>query len=527
MLTSIRKNPNVRLHGQGLLSHLLRQQELLTKIIVGHGGQILVQSESWEDYWAPFNDIDDQVLHDTISALKSTWMKYIAQHFPAEVRLSYCYHYFKLLDIITSKYTSDKQLLSHVLSFECFAISDVTTQQTALAAGTTTTRNPCYLLAKLKFPGAIEDSQYLPVITCPALCQKEIFYHYRQHKLPGDNSGTMLLYLAADLQNRLQSFSIINECESELWQATDPRVDDRADLIARRIIVPYLTQRGITSGTYDSTIEFVDLGAGSGHLTARICQELVQLRQVSYSHPCFRIVLIDLTSNHPARFFSSKSLRQVSDSFYSIGVDYQQWFMNEQRLPLKTGLRIGLVIRFLHNFSHFSIATVPFNRFSQSDQQVLVTGSYLPSHCLHSDEASSDKLIVSTTYFKEEQGHGYWQPSLSPFNHGLYLLKHPELSLHNPTDCIYTPIRHFNNNCLLTPNGGSIISKMLEDCDAVIIQDLDLTPDDLQLHCEQQALHHIAVFDTRKMLRLRNYHSYFIVHEDDPALSKLKGERLW
>ena len=527
MITSAKQNSNVKLYGRGLLTHLLGQQQLVTQIIVGRGGQIIAQAESWDDYWAPLYNIDDRVLHEAISALKIAWMKYIKHHFPAEERKDYCFNYFNLLDVVTTRYATKTHLLSRVLGFECFAISPANTEGITLAAGTTTTRNPCYLLVKLKLPDAIEDSQYLPIITCPTAHRGEIFYHYRQHKLPVDDSGSILLYVATDLRNRLQSFSIVNECESGLWQATDPRVDDRAEQIAGQIIIPYLQQRAIALGTKDSTIDFIDLGAGSGQLTARICQELIQSLTMSDSNPCFRIYLIDLSSNPPARFFSGKALRRASDSLYSIGVDYQQWFANQQRLPLKTGLRIGLIIRFLHNLSTFTIKTCPYSRVTGSDQQILNTGSYLPSHCLHPDIASPEKLMVSNTHFEWEQGRGYWQPSLTPYYQGLILLRHPEHSVSSVENSLYLPIRFFNMNCLLTSDGDSIIARMLDDCDGIIIQDLDLRPSDLHLHCEKKALHQIAIFDTRKMLRLKDYHSYLVVRRDDPTLLQLRGERIW
>ncbi len=92
---------------------------------------------------------------------------------------------------------------------------------------------------------------------------------------------------------------------------------------------------------------------------------------------------------------------------------------------------------------------------------------------------------------------------------------------------VFLPVRTFNQQCLLTADGHSIVARMLDERSLLAIQDMDLRPQDIRLHCEQQELSHIAVLNVGKGLGLKSDYCYLVLHQDDPALATLKGERVW
>lgn len=158
-----------------------------------------------------------------------------------------------------------------MLGFECAGIvADGSGRP--VAAATTTLRNPCYLLAKLKHESALGDPQFLPLVTLPSTTSFGCFYHYRQHKLSTDSGLSLLLYLNP---RDSRCFPVVNALEGRISAGADPRADERAARIADGIVMPYL--RGTSAfgdgASGDVTeIEVVDLGSGSGILVAKLCR---------------------------------------------------------------------------------------------------------------------------------------------------------------------------------------------------------------------------------------------------------------
>ena len=108
--------------------------------------------QNWEEYWAPvisqLSPRGLQILDD----LKGSHRQYMASEFGHETMIRYCFHYFCLLEEVLSALknvyndNASSALLSKVLGFENFTIRWAN-GLTGLACGTSTIRNPCYLLA--------------------------------------------------------------------------------------------------------------------------------------------------------------------------------------------------------------------------------------------------------------------------------------------------------------------------------------------------------------------------------------------
>lgn len=532
-----------RTYGRGLFLRAIETETVISNVVVGADGHFIVETEDWHDYWTPVASIDSAEVLDALDGLHESWQKHIRSGFASDCRRELCRKYFILLDQLTAERMSKPECelrrlaLACVLGFECFGIAQAGAGELPLAAGTTTVRNPIYLLAKLRSPDAIENPQFLPLVTVSETSSGPLFYHYRQHKLSADSPASLLFFLAANRDYRRESFHVINSLEHSIGQGADPRADERAQRISQKVLMPYLAAREESeSGERETSagFELVDLGSGSGILAAEICKEIRRFQTGKGETSALRVYLIDLSLTDPSRFFSGARLRSMMDCVSSIGIDYQAWLSGNSGLSNTCGVRVALLSRFLNNLSDFTITSIPsealFSDCNASDGQESWRDC-LPSRCLGSDSAAAKYLRVSSSRLELDSGRSFTQPSLSPYFYGLSLLERPrrgDCEASTGTGHVYLPLRRFQPECLMTPDGAdSILEKLLEDCSLVIIQDADLRPTDILAHREFIKSRDVLALDMTKALGLRGHYSYALLREDDRALHALEGTRLW
>ena len=353
----------VRVHGRGALLSILEKELLLTSLKVVQGGRFIAETKDWDSYWEPLRVVGTRRVQDSLDEFHLTWRKYLRSGFSTELRREFCFRFFSLLDVFLSELREAKsyrymvQALQVMLGFECFGITAVVSPPEVLGAGTCTLRNPCYLLAKLKMPGVPDDPQFLPIITVAGTGAPELFYHYRQYALSPDSQLSLLLYPAVSERSRFESFRLINSLAGSLSYAIDPWTRKRTQRLCQGIIHPILqTHKPINADS--ASLEFIDIGAGSGNLAASLCRQVKALCESIGLSPNFRIWSVDLDLADPSRFFRSKKLRGLVDSLMFLGDDYRGWLSKPQPLPARSGLRIALVSKLFNNLSRFSIQCV-------------------------------------------------------------------------------------------------------------------------------------------------------------------------
>ena len=528
-----------RAHARGLLLTILEKEEILVRVIVGKNGRLTTQSQKWSEYWEPVFAIGNPHFLEALDSLHRVWSHYIHSGFDSGLRSDFCFRYFSLLEELLQEWKLHTQsqwlrkALHCVLGLECFGIFVAGSPGEMLAAGTSSLRNPCYLLAKLGQHGSYDDCQFLPLITVAGGEGSHQFYHYRQHRLSADSNHSLFLYLSASQKTRQKSYQIINELEHQIGKAIDPRAIGHAERIAKKIVIPYLQAHLKDSNQSTFNFELLDLGAGRGVLAAYLCREVRGFLQERGFQPRFRVWMVDLSLSKPSRFFAGDQLSRASDSLVFFGDDYRNWLSQESRLPPANGLRIGLVSRSLDSLSDFQIEA-----FSPAAVMEKITPNStnldwkkcLPSYCLNPDHPEPHSLQVSNSKIWLDSGQSFAQVSLSPYFHGLHLLSCPAaegVSLGESKDRIFLPLRSFQANYLLAKDGKSILERLLGDCSMAIILDTAMRPQDLKAHRDLVRLPDIVAIDMTKTLGLVKYQSYVLLRPDDPGLKSLAGERLW
>jgi hypothetical protein len=521
----------------GRLLGLFERVEVPTKIAIT-GGALTVSSVPWEVFWRPVLALEVAELKRSVWALREAWSDYICSGFRGQLVREYCYQYFSLLGQLVELCRSTpvrpeaRMALQATLGFECVGIVAGGLAE-PVAAATSTLRNPGYLLAKLKHGSALNDPQFLPLVTVPSTPSSGCFYHYRQHKLSTGSALSLLLYLNP---REAESFPAVNALERIISAGADPRADERAARIAHGIVIPYIkggSSLGNATPGDARGIEIVDLGSGSGILVAKLCQMIKQACLRNGERLRVRAYLLDIAPSDPTRFFRGRDLRGAVDTLTCISSDYRNWLGNSDRLPTRKGTRLAIASRFFNNLSTFGITAIDCDDFGElaglGDPQQW-WADCIPSACLRSGGSGPSSLVVSNKRLWLPGGRSFVQASLSPYFEGLQMLLPVCIDgnqCSHDGNNVFIPLRSFRHDCLLTAQGRSVLAELLADCDVVVVNDADLRPSDLISHAGQHAVPASIAIDVTRPLRLKGHFTYAIGHTNDPAMRQLKGERLW
>ena len=524
-------------YGRGVVLRALEDELILRNIIVGTDGRIGVQTQEWPEYWRPVCEAGSSQVLSSLSALREAWSAYIHSGFDRTRQREYCLRYFLLLDLLVKESVScpagkaRTHSLHTVLGFECAGVSTVNSPGQPIAAATSTFRNPCYLLAKLRSPDVVDDSGFLPLVVAAGAGRSELFYHYRQHRLAMDSEHSILTYLSTSQDRRIESFRVLNAIEHTLGEGLDPRAAERAKRIAGRILIPYLSAHA--SGGEALDVELVDVGAGSGLLASKLCQSIHQfLAEQGIPHK-LRVWMVDLVPPRPARFFSRGALRRATDSLASIGIEYRDWLADARPLPAPRGIRIGIASYLFNNLSDFAVIPVAPETIASGLPAVADRAAWAdcqPSICLLPDKRGPQSLVRTSRRIRLEAGHVYVQPSLSRFYQGLSMLSRPAgVEGESPAEGhrLFLPLRSFRSESLRASDGGNVLRKLLDECSIVVVEDADLAPRDLALHGRTALLPDSVAVDMTRALRLKKRYSYVFLHSTDKAVESLAGKRLW
>lgn len=467
--------------GVGRLLRALESPTIVRRVSV-QGDTLMTEPADWADFWRPVRDLGVPEIDGKTHALREAWHTYITSGFDAALQCSYREAYHALIvAVIEWRHRDEEHALYRMAcqrcaAFECFPFSAGAAEQ-ALVAGTTTLRNPSYLIAKSRRPRALDDSRLLPLVTVPENREGDLFYNYRQYRLSTDCSLALLLYPAVPLEMRSNSFELIGRIARQIGRGADPRVAQRARRLAHKLLLPLLVERCAEGSR--SAVEIVDVGAGTGALAAALCEHLVRSPLVSAR---FRLQLVDLELARPSRFFAGPNLRRATDSVTSWRDDYRRWLSRTGRDLPAAGVRIAVLSKVLNNLSQFSLDTCRTHVLSSHQGEPLVYYEAL-------------RVAVGRAGKIRDPG------------------------------VVTVPTRILDPACLCDDSGESIVRRLLDFCHYVIIEDADLKPGDLRRHGRQLSQGSMAI-DLSRALRMVANHVYLIARSGEPV-PPLGGSRLW
>ncbi len=525
---------------RGQIKKILLSEDILVNVLIDWYGQPTFIKQNWKEYWVPvmpqLSSTGLQILDD----LKVARQQYIASKFSRKTMIRYCFHYFCLLEEVlralenVCNENATSTLLSKVLGFENFTIqwSD---GSSGLACGTSTIRNPCYLLAKIKQPQAYNDPKFLANITGPDISnpnEGRLFYHYRQYKIDNEFGISLLLYPAVALSHRADSFTLIESLTSGFSGKSDPRSKQRSEILADLAISPFLS--GMFSKAkpdFAQEVSFVDIGSGNGALASNIWRQMLKTQPYVAQNCKLACSMVGLRVQNPLRHFNKGSLRGTISYLDYSQADYLQWIQEQKATKGNFKFDIALICRLLNNLSTFKLNfSNNWRVIHKLGEEELSKADWLnrrfePHNCLNPDNLSPENIFLKNSNVSLKTGKSLRHLSLSNYYKGLQLLHNKDASNDGDTNAIYFPIRQFNPGCLQLPDGSSVLKKMCSLAKLVVIEDVDLTKKKLIKHLIEHNLENIAVSQVNKHNRINSAHIFCLCNTEFEDF--LPGKRIW
>ena len=520
------------------MKDIFLSEEILVNVLVDWHGQPAFIKLDWEEYWASVMSQLSPIGLRVLDNLRHSHKQYVASEFNYGTMAEYCFHYFCLLgEVLRSVKTDHREeatavLLSKVLGFENFTIRWAY-ESDGLACGTSTIRNPCYLVAKIKQPQARDDPKFLAIVAGPDMPNEApLFYHYRQYRIDDEFGISVLLYPAVALSQRADSFTLIESFSSGFSGKSDPRSRQRSEILADLAISPFLSDMFCrTGGDVPREISFVDIGSGNGALASNIWRRLLKTHQHIAQNCRLACSMVGLRVQDPLRHFNKGSLRgSISYLDYS-QADYLQWLRQQESTKRNYRFDVALICRLLNNLSEFQVdSSTNWRVIHKLGEEHLGKAAWIkrtfePHNCLSPDNLCTENIFLKNSNISLRGGKSYRHLSLSNYYKGLRLLHSRNALNARDTNAVYFPIRQFNPASLELPDGTSVLERLCNLASLVVIEDVDLTEKDLIKHLIEHNLGNVAVSRVNKHNRINSAQIFCLcsTEYEDP----LPGRKIW
>lgn len=521
------------------IAQILNSENFISSIDVRSNGRLAAILVSWDEYWKPVRSCMSGDLEIHWNELRAAQATYINRNYDYRSAVTYCWAYWTFLRFALDQCVRKAvnfNLLWSILGFECFGIYSHGHSE-ALAAATSSSRNPVYLLAKLRKPESREDPKCVPLITTFNSLSSihslpRLYYHYRQFKVSKEIPSSLFVYPSTYVEERIDSFRCIQTMTSGLSTSTDPRCRERAREIVDNALLPFFRKhfQDTTSNTSDD-ICIADLGSGSGNLTRNIFETLFSDYSNLMGDRKLSWTLVDVKFRNPRRHVANRKFFRRISSFRCVQEDYLSWIDHQPIRPTEPLYKVILICRLLNNTSHFRIGYIDdWHQVRKLSAKMLTfggwrCGNYLPHLCLEGNDANPLNLFSSNKQIQLLNGNSFWQLSLSDYYRGLHLLTGKDNANCDSSNAIFFPIRRFNDSSLRLPSGGSAIERLCSLAEVCIIEDIDLNTQTLSRHLADYKLTDIAASDATKRFRMRSASLLCICRKEYSHL--LPGRRIW
>jgi hypothetical protein len=205
--------------------------------------------------------------------------------------------------------------------------------------------------------------------------------------------------------------------------------------------------------------------------------------------------------------------------------DYAEWILEEARTNRRPR-DVALICRLLNNLSCIGIEASAAPEVVAELTQVRKRPApdvFHPADCLNGPSPDCRLLVASNSRVGLNGGTTFRQASLSDYFRGLRRIsdgRHIE-----DDQAMFFPIRRFNDEALLLPDGTSMLDRLSSLADLIVIEDVDLHADVMVEHLRQHGLEHLAASDATDRVRMQVASLLCITRRELEAA--LPGRRIW
>ena len=226
--------------------------------------------------------------------------------------------------------------------------------------------------------------------------------------------------------------------------------------------------------------------------------------------------------------FRTPPLGRFVENLASVSMDYRTWLASPRRLPAASGPRVALASKIFDVSSRFAIRNFRTDVLSSvvEGPTVLERERYKPERRLAPSGEGPKALQMSSSRVVVPEGHVFPLASLSGFFRALRLVTRSGSDDDAEEDGLWLPVRSLDPQSLVATDGASVIDRLLQQCDYLIVEDADLRPRDLIDHLRAFSLRGIAVQDMTRAMELKANYAY-VLWPRGRREPWLEGERMW
>ena len=489
------QNMNVlQRHNHAVLKKYILSPKIINSLTIRKNGVIELHDLEWQDYWG------DNCLQSLLDKLFVSWHDWISSRFDQTKLNRYVYDYFRLLETALVDYLSGKinvYFLNKIVAFETFLISAPNSKNKV--ASLFSSRNPNYLLHKISNPIAHDDPKYLPVI-----CQREqlgqtahLYFHYRRIPIKHSHGTQLFVYPPVTLTNHeFSSFDVIDTLFRVLTRYNDPWVKLRCQSLAKWVF------NDLIHSFDKSKINLLDLGCGSAKISMRLCSQAYNNAKSS-----FDMLLVDAI---PSRFSIARSFYRNYQAFEAIRYrqsDLFDWVSSMH--DSSATYDITLMLRIFDILCQYHPESLPIEHIQSSVKLSDATILEIPTSQLILD--SPAKIVHSLHKIRTQSGSAYFQPALQDFFKSVFLCCNINSEAKDNREVVL-PVRSFSENRLVMKDGTSIIGRIMEKSQYLVIEDSEVSLDLLHEHAKKRQLEHLTFTYKRPRQCSPNSHCILISH---------------
>lgn len=501
----------------------------MDRLVVGiriDRSRLLAETVTWADFWRPaarYLGADTRLVH-RLNRLKSAWRDVLKSPMSRRAQAAYCWRYFGLLHHTLwiarrePRRGDPVPALRRVLGFEVFTIE--LAGQDVRAAGLSTNRNPVYLLGRLPIKAPLPSPRHVPLLL-PAN-EAQPFYHYRQLTWHNPTRIGFLVSPTTELKYRPASFGVIDRFAGLLTHRPDPYWRARGRLLSRRVFAVLLAlwMEQPQARAADNELRVLDLGAGTGRLLVEAWRDVRQSRS-RMSRLEASIHCVDAAEPCVGRSLGLGGRATDLASVEWSTADYRQLLDDDEWLAAHGPFDWVVLSRLLDNASNFLIEAVSLPEGDTNDHD-----DSCPSHCLapRNQRRGVERLAVTTQKHRARAGMSMLQYSLCEYFAAMRAVMTGTIESAQIHGSLLL-VRRFNPASLTTYTGRSVIEQLMKAVRAIIIEDIDLMPDDLLQHKERFGLEGTAAIHLKGGGFTTVARQYVVC---SPAwIDRLRGQRLW
>ncbi len=501
----------------------------MDRLVVGiqiDRSRLLIETVRWAGFWRPaarYLGADARLVH-RLNCLRRAWHDVLRHPGRRRAQALSCRRYFGPLH--HTLWTTRREprrgdplpALRRILGFEAFTIERA--GQDVRAAGLSTNRNPVYLLGRLPANAPLPSPRHVPLLL-PAN-ETQPFYHYRQLLWRNSSRLGLLVSPSTDLKKRPASFGVIDRFVGLLTRRPDPYWRARGRVLSRRVFAVLLAlwMEKPQARASSTELRVLDVGAGTGRLMLEAWRDARRSRRgTAHLEVCIHCV----DAAEPCVGRSVGLGGRITDlaSVEWSTADYRKLLDDDTWLAAHGPFDWAVLSRLLDNASNFSIEAVPLPKGETHNHDTCC-----PCLCLapRDQHQGFHQLAVTVQKRRARSGTSMLQLSLCDYFAAMRAVMTGTIETCS-TNAGLLPIRRFNPASLTTYTGRSVVGQLMKAARAIVIEDVDLMPDDLLQHKERFGLEGTAAIHLKGDGCTTVALQYVVCN---PAWAdRFQGHRLW